>query len=97
MALSTLFAYFLAFLLSESIVRALSDGRYHANMMPMPVIPKVKGPDGPVTNLDGTILPPLNTVYHFDQLIDHTNPGLGTFKQRYWHTWEWYKSGMAGL
>lgn len=31
--------------------------------------------------------------YYFDQLIDHTNPTLGTFKQRYWHTWEFYKPG----
>lgn len=31
--------------------------------------------------------------YYFDQLIDHTNPSLGTFKQRYWHTWEFYKPG----
>ncbi|KIP03851.1 hypothetical protein PHLGIDRAFT_25906 [Phlebiopsis gigantea 11061_1 CR5-6] len=37
-------------------------------------------------------LPPLNMTYYLDQLVDHTSPGLGTFKQRYWHTWEWYKS-----
>ena len=40
-----------------------------------------------------TRLPPLNTTYYFNQLIDHNNPGLGTFKQRYWHTWEFYKNG----
>ncbi|TFY82703.1 hypothetical protein EWM64_g1305 [Hericium alpestre] len=43
----------------------------------------------------GSTLPPLNTTYYFDQLIDHTNPGLGTFKQRYWHTWEFYEPGGA--
>ncbi|CEJ90071.1 hypothetical protein VHEMI05879 [[Torrubiella] hemipterigena] len=26
----------------------------------------------------------LGTLGHFDQLIDHSNPSLGTFKQRYW-------------
>ncbi|KAI1784395.1 serine carboxypeptidase S28-domain-containing protein [Ganoderma leucocontextum] len=27
------------------------------------------------------------------QLIDHTNPSLGTFKQRYYHTYEFYEPG----
>lgn len=27
----------------------------------------------------------------FDQLIDHSNPGLGTFKQRYWYGTEYWK------
>ncbi|KAI0058076.1 peptidase S28 [Artomyces pyxidatus] len=35
----------------------------------------------------------LTTLYTFDQLIDHTNPSLGTFKQRYWMDWEFYKPG----
>ena len=47
----------------------------------------------PVTDLNGTALPAYDTIYYFDQLIDHSNPSLGTFKQRYWHTWEWYKPG----
>jgi len=47
----------------------------------------------PVTDLNGTTIPAYNTIYYFDQLIDHNNPSLGTFKQRYWHTWEWYKPG----
>ncbi|KAF8552214.1 hypothetical protein OG21DRAFT_1465999 [Imleria badia] len=38
----------------------------------------------PVTSPNGTALPPLTTVYYSDQLIDHNNPGLGTFQQRYW-------------
>jgi len=38
-------------------------------------------------------LPPYNTTFLFDQLIDHNNPSLGTFKQRFWHTWEFYESG----
>ena len=47
----------------------------------------------PMNAHTGETLPPLNTTYYFDQLVDHTNPSLGTFKQRYWHTWEWYKPG----
>ncbi|TFY82708.1 hypothetical protein EWM64_g1304 [Hericium alpestre] len=43
----------------------------------------------------GATLPPLNTTYYFDQLIDHDNLKLGTFKQRYWHTWEYYEPGGA--
>jgi len=49
--------------------------------------------DAPTVDRNGTELPPLNTTYYFDQLIDHTNPSLGTFKQRYWHTWEFYEAG----
>lgn len=60
-----------------------------------PTIPHVSGPSkSPTNNVHtGESLPPLDTIYYFDQLIDHTNPSLGTFKQRYWHTWEWYKTG----
>ena len=47
----------------------------------------------PMNYHTGEVLPPLNTTYYFDQLIDHSNASLGTFKQRYWHTWEWYKPG----
>ena len=46
-----------------------------------------------VVSPNGTILPHFNTTYYFDQLIDHNNPSLGTFKQRYWHTAEFYKPG----
>ncbi|KIM46744.1 hypothetical protein M413DRAFT_440323 [Hebeloma cylindrosporum] len=46
-----------------------------------------------VISTDGEVLPPYNTIYFFDQLIDHSNPSLGTFKQRYWHTWEFYQPG----
>ncbi|KAH8118766.1 serine carboxypeptidase S28-domain-containing protein [Phellopilus nigrolimitatus] len=46
-----------------------------------------------VTHTDGTALPPYDTVYYFDQLIDHSNPDLGTFQQRYWHTYEFYEPG----
>ena len=60
---------------------------------PKPSIPLVPVPDGPVIDVAGNTLPPLNTTYYFDQLIDHNNPRLGTFKQRYWTTWNYYKPG----
>ncbi|KAJ3878386.1 peptidase S28 [Lentinula edodes] len=47
----------------------------------------------PVISRNGTQLPPYNTTYYFDQLIDHNDPSKGTFKQRFWHTYEFYESG----
>ncbi|KAI0333427.1 peptidase S28 [Cubamyces sp. BRFM 1775] len=41
----------------------------------------------------GAKLPPLNTTYYFDQLIDHNNPSLGTFKQRYYFGHHYYEPG----
>ncbi|KAL0955730.1 hypothetical protein HGRIS_001947 [Hohenbuehelia grisea] len=61
--------------------------------MPHPTIPRVAVPEGPIFARDGTVLPPINTTYYFEQLIDHNDPSRGTFKQRYWHTWEFYKPG----
>ncbi|TFK43800.1 serine carboxypeptidase S28-domain-containing protein [Crucibulum laeve] len=74
---------------------ALPDGRMHGNMMRTASIPIVNmdGPETPVTSRNGTVLPAYNTTYFFDQLIDHNNPSLGTFKQRFWHTWEFYEPG----
>ncbi|KAI0701175.1 peptidase S28 [Cytidiella melzeri] len=71
----------------------LPDGRAHGNIPPSPLVPKVIADDVPLTDVLGAALPPLNTTYFFDQLIDHTNPSLGTFQQRFWHTWEWYEEG----
>ncbi|OSC97649.1 peptidase S28 [Trametes coccinea BRFM310] len=41
----------------------------------------------------GAKLPPVNTTYYFDQLIDHDDPSLGTFKQRYWFNYQYYQPG----
>ncbi|KAG9221311.1 hypothetical protein CCMSSC00406_0009422 [Pleurotus cornucopiae] len=71
----------------------LPDGRPHANFRPPPAIPRAPIPSAPVVSRNGDELPPYNTTYIFDQLIDHKNPELGTFKQRFWHTWEFYKPG----
>ncbi|KDQ18128.1 hypothetical protein BOTBODRAFT_104912 [Botryobasidium botryosum FD-172 SS1] len=48
----------------------------------------------PVKN--GVQLPPRNTTYTFDQLIDHHKhrpQALGTFKQRYFFSYEFYEKG----
>ncbi|KAG6896631.1 hypothetical protein C0992_007037 [Termitomyces sp. T32_za158] len=73
----------------------LDDGRLNANMMRLPGIPYVAldNPSVSVASKNGTELPPYDTVYYFDQLVDHNNPSLGTFKQRYWHTYEFYEPG----
>jgi len=52
-----------------------------------PAVPVVQAPDEPITDKNGNTLPPLNTTYFFDQLIDHNDPSKGTFKQRFWSTY----------
>lgn len=49
--------------------------------------------EGPVIARNGATLPPLSTVYYFDQLVDHNDASKGTFQQRYWTTWEFYQKG----
>lgn len=72
----------------------LPDGRAHANVPRTPAAPRVTAPaDVPVVSRNGTQLPPYTQVYTFQQLIDHNNPSLGTFTQRFWHTWEFYEQG----
>lgn len=76
--------------------KILLDGRPHANMMRPPSIPivRLEAPEAPVISRNGTVLPAYTTLYEFDQLIDHENPLLGTFKQRFWHTYEFYEPGI---
>ncbi|KIY52352.1 peptidase S28 [Fistulina hepatica ATCC 64428] len=62
-------------------------------MIPIPKPPPVSAPEGPVTSSTGETFPDYDTVYWFDQLIDHDNPSLGTFKQRYWYNVEYYEGG----
>lgn len=78
----------------KAATSALRDGQFHGNMMPVPAIPRVLNTgNAPVISKNGTVLPPYNTTYYFDQLIDHHNPSMGTFKQRFWHTYEQYEAG----
>ncbi|EAU84205.2 endoprotease [Coprinopsis cinerea okayama7 len=60
-----------------------------------PTVPPVEAPRAnlPVVSKNGVLLPPYSTIYYFDQLIDHNRPALGTFKQRYWFTHEFYEPG----
>jgi hypothetical protein len=92
-SLSSLFLYALA--LSSLSQAILPDGRLHANMRKLSLLPSVNstGLDVPVRSRNGTRLPSYNTTYYFDQLIDHNDPSLGTFKQRFWHTYEFYEPG----
>ncbi|KAI0332898.1 peptidase S28 [Cubamyces sp. BRFM 1775] len=41
----------------------------------------------------GEALASLDTTYYFDQLIDHNDPSLGTFQQRYWFSYSYYQPG----
>ncbi|THH05021.1 hypothetical protein EW146_g10013 [Bondarzewia mesenterica] len=81
--------------LSGLAAARLPDGRLHANFPPRPIAHLTGTPpsDGVVHARTGATIPPYDTTYYFDQLIDHNNPGLGTFQQRYWHTWEFYEPG----
>ncbi|GJE96313.1 serine carboxypeptidase S28-domain-containing protein [Phanerochaete sordida] len=83
----------LALAASGAALARLPDGRLHGNMPRAPAVPPLSADDLVVTDASGAALPPLNTTYLFDQLIDHTNPKLGTFKQRFWTTWEFYEKG----
>ncbi|KAG1770253.1 peptidase S28 [Suillus occidentalis] len=65
----------------------------NAMLRSMPSLPKVPVPERSITSSNGTALPNITTVYQFDQLIDHDNPVLGTFQQRYWMNWEFYEPG----
>ncbi|KAH7106126.1 peptidase S28, partial [Auriculariales sp. MPI-PUGE-AT-0066] len=62
-------------------------------LAPIAAPPPINLPVVPVTDVNGTVIPPYDTFYYFDQLIDHENPASGTFKQRYYHTWEFYIPG----
>ena len=79
-------AYLLAslLLLSAPVVARLPDGRLSASHPPISHVQKITGPgESPVTDVNGTEIPPYDTVYYFDQLIDHDDPSKGTFKVRY--------------
>lgn len=87
MVLTIVLAALLSITLANATVRnTMLHGR--------PGIPKIPVPERSVTSTNGTALPSLTTVYYFDQLIDHNNPNLGTFQQRYWMNWEFYECGM---
>ncbi|KAJ2923416.1 hypothetical protein H1R20_g13679, partial [Candolleomyces eurysporus] len=63
------------------------DGRRTAK--PAPELRKSR----PVADVNGNTIPDYDVLYEFDQLIDHNNASRGTFKMRYYHTWEYYREG----
>ncbi|CAK5262521.1 unnamed protein product [Mycena citricolor] len=71
---------------------ASRPGNANFRRKPIVPIPPVHNM-GPVVSQNGTVLPPYSTTYTFQQLIDHNNSSLGTFSQRYWHTYEFYEPG----
>lgn len=84
----------LLLLLHLTTVADHANGATLAGQWPMPVVPKRAFTfDRPVVDRNGSEIPPYNTTYYFEQLIDHNNPSLGTFSQRYWTTWEFYEPG----
>jgi len=80
----------LALALSVFLVAEAKD---HANFRRRPVLPQIPVGDAPVVSRNGTELPPYDTLYSFNQLIDHNKPSLGTFQQRYYFTYENYEPG----
>ena len=79
--------------LGSAIQTTVLNGSAHGNMRRLSSVSQADAEGGAVFSRNGTHLPPYTTIYHFDQLVDHTNPSLGTFKQRFWHTYEFYEPG----
>ncbi|KAI9446834.1 peptidase S28 [Lactarius indigo] len=89
----------LPLLASASLAYALLPNGYgNPGLLLRPLVPIISAPNSlayhafRLSNSDEEH-PPLNTTYYFDQYIDHNNPTMGTFKQRYWVSWEFYEPG----
>ncbi|KAH7916581.1 peptidase S28 [Hygrophoropsis aurantiaca] len=80
-------------LLATLLSVTLANAAFTRPWRGLPPLPKIPVDVHPSVAPDGTALPPLTTVYQFSQLIDHNNKQLGTFQQRYWMNWEFYKTG----
>lgn len=69
------------------------------NNFRIPDVPRIAKPvpglskNRPVVDVNGNTIPDYNVLYEFDQLIDHNDASRGTFKMRYYHTWEYYRPG----
>ncbi|KAG2144464.1 peptidase S28 [Suillus clintonianus] len=79
--------------LTSLLLAGIAQAAIPNAMLRGPALPKIPVPERSLTSPNGTALPNISTVYYFDQLIDHNNPGLGTFQQRYWMDWECYEPG----
>lgn len=80
-------------ILGLSLVSGFAAARTFSPPLPLPKVVAPKDDFTPVHVLTGETLPPLNTTYFFDQLIDHNDTSKGTFQQRFWMTWEFYEEG----
>jgi len=67
---------FLPFLFSSCLL-----AQFAIALRPIPVAPPIRN----------TASLHVNGSAFFDQLLDHQNPELGTFRQRYWWSTEWWK------
>jgi hypothetical protein len=92
----------LSFLASVSLAYGLvSKGYNNPVLPPRPLAPAFSAPDA-LENYAFRIAqsdeehPSLKTVYLFDQYVDHNDHTQGTFKQRYWVSWEFYEPGGDG-
>ena len=82
----------LLYILPATVHASFADHEWN----PMPHIPYVDEPDESKSVFHQStkqLLSSYKTVYYFDQLIDHYHPEKGTFKQRYWHSYEFYEPG----
>jgi Serine carboxypeptidase S28 len=75
---------------------AISGTRSSPIGLKLPIMPIMEYDTGTVSvqsTVTGATLPPINTTYYFNQLIDHADPSKGTFQQRYWFSQQFYKQG----
>ncbi|KAI0473312.1 peptidase S28 [Xylariaceae sp. FL0804] len=56
-----------------------------------PLPPKLPARDGQLAELSDAASVATSGVAHFEQYIDHGNPGLGTFNQTYWYNATHYR------
>jgi len=74
--------------LSNHAMAGLPNGRLSHPLLSFPprIYPTVR-------DVNANQIRSSDEVHYFDQLIDHSDPSRGTFKQRYWTNSEYYKTG----
>ena len=87
------------FLLSSAVATSHAPGFHpHRPYNARPRVPHGEEPDASKAVFhiaSGAQISAYDETYYFDQLIDHTDPSKGTFKQRYWHNYEYYEPGES--
>lgn len=82
------FPALIAVLIALASVAPSVANRLHANLL------SIRAPVAFPTDPTLETAPPYDTVYHFEQLIDHDAASLGSFPQRFWFNGEFYAPGM---